>query len=241
MHNYRLDRCHRTLDRTVAEGYTAAVDAQQEWLDDFWANADIEIDGQPVGSMVSAKSGAEVKVSISVQSPLWFDVDRVEVYRDGRIIKVWESCQRTPDDPDCITLPNKSVDNLLVAFSDTPTQDSWYVVTAMGVRGKDLAPVYSSIPTARFGFVEATNSLFNVIPLGSLGGKTAREPSVHRTIPYAMTNTIRVDVGGVRPLPRLPAVDGAHQRHAEDVDPVDLVEGDRNGRRREESVFRHAV
>ncbi|SNC62666.1 alpha,alpha-trehalose phosphorylase [Kytococcus aerolatus] len=42
-----LDRCHRTLDRTVAEGYTAAVDAQQEWLDDFWANADIEIDGQP--------------------------------------------------------------------------------------------------------------------------------------------------------------------------------------------------
>ena len=154
-----------------------------------------EIDGQPVGSVVAA-TGEKVKLSISVQSPLWFDVDRVEVYRNGRIIKEYESCLRTPDDPDCLTLPNESIDNLMVTFEDAPGEDSWYTVAAMGVRGKDLAPVYSSLPLARFGFVEATNSLFSVIPVGSLGGKTAREPSVFRVIPYALTNAIRVDMGG---------------------------------------------
>lgn len=42
-----LDRCHRTLDRTTAEGYDAAQQAHAAWIADFWQNADVELPGQP--------------------------------------------------------------------------------------------------------------------------------------------------------------------------------------------------
>ncbi|WP_210505555.1 glycoside hydrolase family 65 protein [Naasia sp. SYSU D00057] len=41
-----LDRCGRTLDRTLMEGIEAQYAAQREWLDEYWARADIEIAGQ---------------------------------------------------------------------------------------------------------------------------------------------------------------------------------------------------
>ncbi|OFS13292.1 glycoside hydrolase family 65 protein [Kytococcus sp. HMSC28H12] len=42
-----VDRCHRTLDRLVPEGVEGALTAQEGWLADFWANADVELPGQP--------------------------------------------------------------------------------------------------------------------------------------------------------------------------------------------------
>jgi len=41
------DRCHRTIERGVAEGHDALCREQREWLDDFWAHSDIEIVGDP--------------------------------------------------------------------------------------------------------------------------------------------------------------------------------------------------
>ena len=154
-----------------------------------------EIEGAPVGDTVSAGEDGEVTLSVHVQSPLWFDVDRVEVYRNGRIIRVFEGCDVAPEGDDCIPFPNTGVDNLLVSWSDAPEVDAWYAVAALGTRGKDMAPVYSSLPLARFGFVETLDGLLGLLPIG-VGGGGASPPSVHPVFPYALTNPIWVEVDG---------------------------------------------
>jgi hypothetical protein len=153
------------------------------------------IDGAPVGGTVAVGEDGEVTLSVHVQSPLWFDVDRVEVYRNGRIIRVFEGCDRAAEGDDCIVFPNTGIDNLKVSWSDSPEVDSWYVVSALGTRGKDLAPVYSTIPLARFGFVETLDGLLGLLPIG-VGGGGAAPPSVHPVLPYALTNPIWVEVDG---------------------------------------------
>ena len=42
-----VDRCRRTLDRVKEEGVEHQFEEQREWLADFWARSDVEIDGQP--------------------------------------------------------------------------------------------------------------------------------------------------------------------------------------------------
>jgi alpha,alpha-trehalose phosphorylase len=41
------DRCRRTLDRTVNNGYEELVAAQRRYLDDFWERSDVQIHGNP--------------------------------------------------------------------------------------------------------------------------------------------------------------------------------------------------
>ncbi len=41
------DRCRRTLDRVKEHGFDYYYAKQREWLDVFWRNADVEIEGQP--------------------------------------------------------------------------------------------------------------------------------------------------------------------------------------------------
>lgn len=41
------DRCRRTLDRVKGEGHEYYLRSQREFLDDFWLNADVEVEGQP--------------------------------------------------------------------------------------------------------------------------------------------------------------------------------------------------
>ncbi|TWG90853.1 alpha,alpha-trehalose phosphorylase [Nocardioides sp. J9] len=42
-----IDRCERTLDRTHEEGVEQQFAAQEAWLADFWARADVEVPGHP--------------------------------------------------------------------------------------------------------------------------------------------------------------------------------------------------
>ena len=41
------DRCDRTLDRARSHGAAFYHDEQRRWFDDFWANSDVEVAGQP--------------------------------------------------------------------------------------------------------------------------------------------------------------------------------------------------
>jgi alpha,alpha-trehalose phosphorylase len=43
------DRCHRTLDRAIADGPTTIIAEQREWLDEFWRNSDVELRGDDPG------------------------------------------------------------------------------------------------------------------------------------------------------------------------------------------------
>ena len=148
-----------------------------------------------------------VKLKLRVQSPLWFDVDRLEIYRNGTLIKVIKG---SPDcakgSPDCIQSPNKQVVNYEGTISDTPDADAWYVVIALGLDGKTLAPVYSSSPVARLGMYELMQKLVPLVPIAA-SFSSPLPPSMTIARPYALTNPIWVDVGGdgltaLRPFPR---------------------------------------
>ncbi|HSO69360.1 MAG TPA: glycosyl hydrolase family 65 protein [Arachnia sp.] len=41
------DRCRRTLDRVRDNGFEHYYDKQRQWLDNFWLDADVEVEGQP--------------------------------------------------------------------------------------------------------------------------------------------------------------------------------------------------
>ena len=42
-----VDRAHRTLDRTAAEGLEVQYEAQRRWLDAYWARTDVVVHGEP--------------------------------------------------------------------------------------------------------------------------------------------------------------------------------------------------
>jgi hypothetical protein len=150
------------------------------------------VNDQAVGSEFEATGS--VRLAVEVQSPRWFDVDRVEVYRNGRLIRIVQACTQGQTS-DCIASPNTEIVNLNLVFDDQPAQDSWYAVAAMGINGRDLAPVYSSMPLARLGFNETVDSLGAILPV-DIGGGSMKEPSVYPVLPYAITNPIRVIIDG---------------------------------------------
>lgn len=41
------DRCRRTLDRAVRDGFEALLDTQRSYLDDFWDRSDVQVRGNP--------------------------------------------------------------------------------------------------------------------------------------------------------------------------------------------------
>ena len=154
-----------------------------------------------VGSTVEAKASSEVALSVRVEKAGVYDVDRVEIYRNGELIHWISACGSAregdaaePHKHPCI----RRDDGVLVydeTLLDRPEVDSWYVVVAMGIDGRSLAPVYASASLARFGTFEVTQKLYDLIPtLTSL--RTPRFPSLFPTFPFAITNPIWVDVGG---------------------------------------------
>jgi len=152
-------------------------------------------EGKTFGSVITAQPGAEVQLKLRVQSPRWFDVDRIEIYRNGQLIQVITGSESCTDSSRCIKLPNDTVVNFEGTIRDKPDRDAWYVALVMGLDGKKLAPVYSSTPVARLGIFELIQRLTPLLPpLRSL--RTPLSPSMARARPYAMTNPIWVDIGG---------------------------------------------
>ena len=168
---------------------------------------ELSIEGKGMGQKVNIKKDGAVKLKLRIQSPLWFDVDRVEIYRNGLLIKTIKGkhdCKK--GSADCIRSPNDAVVNFDGTITDKPTVDSWYVVAVMGLDGKTLAPVYSSSAVAPLGMYELMQRLVPMVPMGS-AFSTPLGPSMTIVRPYALTNPIWVDVGGdgltaLLPLPK---------------------------------------
>ena len=157
---------------------------------------ELTINGAGLGSTVEVESGKQVALGLKIQSPLWFDVDRVEVYRNGRLVKVIEgSTSCGAKSQPCIKVPNDRVVNFEGTLTDRPDRDSWYVVLAMGLDGKSMAPVYSSTPVGRLGMFELIQRLVPLLP-PLRAFKTPLPASMARVRPLALTNPIFVDVGG---------------------------------------------
>ncbi len=159
-----------------------------------------EIAGQPVGSKIEVGNGETVTLNLRVEAANWYDVDRIEVYRNGQLIHWLRGCDsqfEEADDPDAPGCLRPTTESGLVfegAFEDTPEADVWYSVVALGLEGRNLAPVYSSNTLSEIGVFEVAQKVFSLIPALS-GFRVPRKADLYPTFPVAVTNAIWVDVG----------------------------------------------
>ena len=128
-----------------------------------------------------------IELHISVQSPSWFDVDRVELYENGTLIHEWEL---TGDDP---------LIDLATTVHHTPEQDSWYVVIALG--DDDLSPLFTPVDIMPIQLQDIIDGAIAEIEIGSfdLSSFATSGPPVPRVFPvtpFALTNPIWVDQDG---------------------------------------------
>lgn len=175
---------------------------------------DFTIDGKGPGEIASMNGRNSLKMKLRVQSPLWYDVSRVEVYRNGNLEYIFDADANKPEFK--IDVPNTKIENVNVEFEISPKEDSWYIVMAMGIKGRAMNPVYGSneLPPIYLGdlFVGVFGSL--PIPLPSYV-VSPKIPFFYAQFPFAVTNPIFVDVDGLDAMgcsftpPSLPLPDWA--------------------------------
>jgi hypothetical protein len=140
-----------------------------------------------------------VTLSIRVEKAHWYDVDRIEIYRNGELIHWAQGCQSSRDVPDPHDHPCMQTGDAVEVWADdiqdSPAVDSWYAVLVYGIDGRPLSPVYSSVILASLGTPEITQRLYDIIPI-LRQFRNPRYPSQHALFPFAFTNPIWVDVNG---------------------------------------------
>jgi hypothetical protein len=198
-------RSEADLPEAIQPEEIAAQVKKMQTLPTYGPFVELSLNGRPMGSIVAVTKGDSVSLGVRVQSPLWFDIDRIEVYRNGELIREVTGradCAAGPS-ADCIRVPNDKVLKYEGTIVDKPGEDAWYVVIAMGLDGKSLAPVYSSTPVARLGMYELIQRLTPLLP-PLRAFRTPLSPSMSVVRPYTVTNPVWADVGGdglVAPLP----------------------------------------
>ncbi|NOY25719.1 MAG: CehA/McbA family metallohydrolase, partial [Oligoflexia bacterium] len=142
------------------------------------------VDDPDTGPGSTVVKTGEVTLSFDVQSPSWFDVERVEVYENGTLIAEY-----------AIPSPNSDVINLSEQLTVNPDGDAWYVVIAMG--SGDLSPVFTpvEIPPVQLQDVVVT-ALDGVPGVSTLLDVTWPIPRAFPIHPYALTNPIWIDRDG---------------------------------------------
>ncbi len=128
-------------------------------------------------------SGA-VELYLEVQSPTWFNVDRVELYRNGELLEEW-----------AVETPNADIMNFSEVYTDDPDGDAWYVLIAMGE--DDMSPLFTpvDIPPVHLDTV-VLEALGGVSALSTFLSEAAKVPLTQPTYPYALTNPIWIDRDG---------------------------------------------
>jgi hypothetical protein len=168
----------------------------------------LEVNGAGVGEVVAGVAGQPVRIRVGVQSAGWYDVDRVELYRNGELIHWVSGCDsRRPGeiaDPHGHPCLPAGVHQVLdETFEDHPGGDAWYVAIASGLDGRTLGPIYSSALLPRLGTFEITQRIYDIVP-ALRGLRVPRFPSLYPTFPFAITNPVWVDQDGDGWTPPLP-------------------------------------
>jgi hypothetical protein len=161
-----------------------------------WANAP----ENGIGSEIVDTDGT-VELHVEVQAPGWIGVDRVEVYQNGAMIHAWEGL---PNDGGALRL----AETLPLAV----TQDSWFVVIAVGQ--DDLSPVFTPVEMPPVELQDVvTEALADVPSVGSFLSPAVPILRTGPVLPFALTNPIRVDVDGAGWTP--PGIPGWFQAPVE--------------------------
>lgn len=180
-----------------------------------------ETSGRKAGlaQVLEASDSGRILAHVRVQTPSWFKVDRVEIWRNSQLERRF--------------FPDRPVADLVdfdeIVELTRPEIDSWYVVFAYGVGAEtSLSPIYKRPPygdilistiigLALDQVLASFGSLLDTLgPLlgGSLDSLTGsiELPDSYPSLPWAATNPIRLDMdgGGFRP-PRAIDADGDGQ------------------------------
>lgn len=164
------------LDRRVTAGAGPFVE--------LWVNG-AEIGGVAVGQ------GDNI-VRVRVQSPSWFAVTRVEVYRSGELIRVFDLPADGIDRRGAVDLDETFADR------DAGAADVWYVAVALGVddRRSRLSPYYTAVSIPPLQFSDAATDALGSTALGAFLGASADVPRYGVAWPYSFTNPVWVDGDG---------------------------------------------
>ena len=140
------------------------------------------VNGAEIGSDVAARDGA-ADVAVEVQAPSWMDADRVEIYRNGTLIDVWD----IPEGPSVVRLSRAERYEI--------DEDSWFVAIVTG--DEPLAPVFTpvEIPYVELELV-VTEALGGVPAVSFLLSEAVPIPREFPVRPYAVTNPVWVDTDG---------------------------------------------
>ena len=124
-----------------------------------------------------------VLFNVEVQTPGWFDVNRVELYENGTLIHEWSGDEVLDD----------ATYNLTAELEVTPTIDAWYVVVALG--DDDLAPVFTPVEIAPIQLEDVVSGALSGLgaPFDSLLAEGVPVPRTFPVHPYAVTNPIWID------------------------------------------------
>jgi hypothetical protein len=156
---------------------------------------ELTVDGVGPGGTAAMAGRKSVPLRVRVQSPSWFDVSRVELYRNGRLERVWDA--DATDTALRLAVPNTGIVNLDATFDVSPDRDSWYLAYAMGVKGRSLAPVYGSseLPPVYLG--DLFSAIFGTLPI-SLPSYivSPKIPVYYPQFPFAVTNPVFLDADG---------------------------------------------
>ncbi|MBM4387991.1 MAG: hypothetical protein FJ088_09665, partial [Deltaproteobacteria bacterium] len=147
------------------------------------------INGADIGATV--KAAGEIRLYVQVQTPSWFGIDRIEIYRNGGLFKFIEL-----DNPVEVIEDYEGEVVLKKGDADFPAEDSWFVVIAYGLEDRNfLSPVYTSIPLGKLQLPKLTSLAFSKLPLvGDFLGEDPSVPDFFPLLPYSVTNPIWVDL-----------------------------------------------
>ncbi len=145
------------------------------------------IDEKTFGEVAPASPGSQAELHLEVQSASWFGVDRIEVYVNGRLIRVIEPA----------TPPSAIVDARGKVTFEVPDRDSWVVVIAMGLKDENLmSPASLDVPFGEIQLSKLASDAFSKIPvINGLFTPTPTVPDWSPVLPYAVTNPIYIDTG----------------------------------------------
>jgi len=190
-------------DNTRARRVTAGAGPFVE----LWVN------GAPIGSLVEARGAVTVRVR--VQSPAWFLVDRVELYRSKELVRLFELQEdRTwrfgtyeagglveERFLDASAAGRSGAVDLDVTFEDDMgARDVWYVAMALGLDPFEspMAPVYTSVPLPSLQFSDIIlGALGNIQIASALFSEGPQVPRFGTIWPFSFTNPVWVDGDGV--------------------------------------------
>ncbi len=147
-----------------------------------------DVSDKTFGETASAAQGAQIKLNLRVETASWFGVDRIEIYMNGRLVRV-----ETPT-----SKPQDTIDFNGAIPLTVPNRDSWIVVIAMGLNDANLmSKVSVDVPFGEIQISRVVSDAFSLVPVvNTLFAPVPILPDWYPIPAYAVTNPIYLDTDG---------------------------------------------